>query len=252
MSNGWDAGANSADWDPDVAAGGGGSAADSGYPETKDDGTGTGTGEPVDPWQGSGRNGGLPSEQAVTQGPASEPSAVVVASAAVGGGVGGGGATASAPAIAGAPNGRRHTMAFEIARVERSGKSVPPSLQKAERVWELSRPRYVESSDDSAGGARRVRVPPGKERRDAVPYSVWGTGFAQMGDFGLDVGMYFVTISQLAGAVLFYAALCIVAMVHFSSDGYSGAQVRRLPFGGPLVFCAPNEGQRDSKQCGVM
>lgn len=46
-----------------------------------------------------------------------------------------------------------------------------------------------------------------------------------MGDFGLDVGMYFVTIAQLTGAILVYAALSVVAMVHFSSDRYSAEQV---------------------------
>lgn len=137
---------------------------------------------------------------------------------------------------------RRNSMAFEIARVERAGRTLPPAnLQKATRVWELSRPRYVEESSDhgpsgsggggggeGGGGAGRrgVRVPPGQENADAVPYGVWKTSWAQMGDFGLDVGMYFVTLAQLVGAVLVYAALCIVAMVHFSSDQYSGQQVR--------------------------
>lgn len=134
---------------------------------------------------------------------------------------------------------RRNSMAFEIARIERAGRTLPPAnLQKAKRVWELSRPRYVEETSEhgptvggSGGGAggrvgkRGVRVPPGQENRDAVPYKVWRTSWAQMGDFGLDVGMYFVTLAQLVGAVLVYAALCVVAMVHFSSDQYSGQQV---------------------------
>jgi len=71
-----------------------------------------------------------------------------------------------------------------------------------------------------------VRVPPGQESRDAVPYGVWSTSWAQMNDFGLDVGMYFVTLAQLVVGVLVYAALSVVAMIHFSSDQYSGQQVR--------------------------
>lgn len=136
---------------------------------------------------------------------------------------------------------RRNSMAFEIARVERAGRTPPANLQKAMRVWELSRPRYVEENSEHGpagsagggggggagrgGGKRGVRVPPGQENRDAVPYGVWKTSWAQMGDFGLDVGMYFVTLAQLVGAVLVYAALCVVAMVHFSSDEYSDQQV---------------------------
>ncbi|CAN0538760.1 unnamed protein product, partial [Scytosiphon promiscuus] len=58
-----------------------------------------------------------------------------------------------------------------------------------------------------------------------VPYRVGGPSWAQMGDFGLDVGMYFVTFAQLMGGVLVYAALSIVAMVHFSSEEYSDKQV---------------------------
>lgn len=233
----WDAEAGVAKWTPEDANGAA-AAASSGYPETKDGGAGE---EEEDKstvpnnninWQGSVGGEGAPvpqSEQAVTQGPVSESSGMVVARAArdaigVTGGAfpSGGGPSASAP-----PNGRRHTMAFEIARVERSGKTVPrPAAHKAQRVWELSRPRYVATAESGSWGGRRLRVPPGKESRDAVAYGVWSTSWAQMGDFGLDVGMYFVTISQLIGASLVYAALCIVAMLHFSSERYSAAQVR--------------------------
>lgn len=205
----WDAEVGSANWGP-RDAGAPSSAVGSGYPETKDEGAGVGDtieGEPAPNWQGA-----VPSEQANTQGPPSEPSAVVIAPAH--GGLGG---------AKGAPSSRRHTMAFEIARVERAGKSTPPNPQKSKHVWDLSRPRYVERTDQTG---RRVRVLPGQEHRDAVPYRVWGTSWAQMGDFGLDVGMYFVTMAQLMVAVLVYAGLCIVAMVHFSSEQYSGAQVR--------------------------
>lgn len=205
----WDAEVGSANWGP-RDAGAPSSAVGSGYPETKDEGAGVGDtseGVAAPNWQGA-----VPSEQANTQGPPSEPSAVVITPAQ--GGLGG---------TKGAPNSRRHTMAFEIARVERAGKSTPPNPQKAKHVWDLSRPRYVERTDQIG---RRVRVLPGQEHRDAVPYEVWRTSWAQMGDFGLDVGMYFVTMAQLMGAVLVYAALCIVAMIHFSSDQYSTSQVR--------------------------
>lgn len=137
---------------------------------------------------------------------------------------------------------RRNSMAFEIARMEREGRTAPPANpQKARRVWELSRPRYVEEGSDHGpssgrgrGSRRRVRVPPGQESRGAVPYGVWSTSWAQMGDFGLDVGMYFVTLAQLVGAVLVYAALCVVAIVHFSSEQYSGRQVSSLVHALPL------------------
>lgn len=247
MSAAWDAEVEAGnDWvQPDgpgqAAASGGpaavsgemdeGSAAGSGYPETKDDGAGMGESER---WQ-SGQVGLVPaSEQAVTQGPASEPSAIILTggreiggSGAIAGGLSGAGEASAKATAGGTLNGRRQSMAFEIARVERAGKSSPPNILKARRVWELSRPRYVEERSNAVGerGGRRVRVPPGLERRDAVPYGVWGTSWAQMGDFGLDVGMYFVTIAQLIGAVLVYAALCIVAMVHFSSQQYSEGQV---------------------------
>ncbi|CAM9767689.1 unnamed protein product, partial [Ectocarpus sp. 8 AP-2014] len=92
------------------------------------------------------------------------------------------------------------------------------------------------------GGKRRARLPPGQENKDAVPYGVWSTSWAQMGDFGLDVGMYFVTLAQLVGAVLVYAALCVVAMVHFSSENYSGQQAGvRADLRGSAVCTASQE-----------
>lgn len=193
------------------------SAAESGYfPETKDNGDGATT-ENGDVVGGGGRWAPFqPSEQAVTQGPGSESSAVVVATVDQDAGASGGGVNSL----------KRHSMAFEIARVERArsrSKSSTPNPLRATHVWSLSRPRYVERSDQPG---RKIRLLPGQEHRDAVPYGVWSTSWAQMGDFGLDVGMYFVTVGQLIGAVLVYAALCIVAMVHFSSDEYSGEQVR--------------------------
>lgn len=228
------------DWDPSSHAGGE-SQAGSGYPETKDNGM-------DDTGNLFGNDLASKSEQAMTQqgDRASEPSAVVVGGAAAA--AAGGGRDASGGFATNGTNGtaypsatttlakRRNSMAFEIARMERAGKTLPPAnAQKARRVWELSRPRYVEEASDhspSIGGSgggrgvkRRVRVPPGVESRDAVPYGVWSTSWAQMGDFGLDVGMYFVTLAQLVGAVLVYAALCVVAIVHFSSEQYSGPQV---------------------------
>lgn len=203
------------------------SAGESGYfPETKDNVGDEATTENGDIVGGGGRWAPFqPSEQAVTQGPGSEQSAVMVAT---------GVDPAAAVAPGTAPGGRsavnslkRHSMAFEMARIERArsrGKIPPPNPLRAAHTWSLSRPRYVERSDEPG---QRVRLLPGQEHRDAVPYSVWGTGWAQMSDFGLDVGMYFVTIVQLTGVILVYAALCVVAMVHFSSDGYSGGQVRR-------------------------
>lgn len=213
------------DWDP-ASGVGVESATGSGYPETKDNGTDA---------AGNlfGNDLASKSEQALTQEGA--PSAVIIGAS--------GGAFAthvsgeypSATATATVSK-RRNSMAFEIARMERAGKTLPPANpQKARRVWELSRPRYVEASDHApttveggggrGGAKRRLRVLPGVESREAVPYGVWGTSWAQMGDFGLDVGMYFVTLAQLVGAVLVYAALCVVAMVHFSSEEYSGPQV---------------------------
>lgn len=196
------------------------------FPETKDNVGDEATTENGDVVGGGGRWAPFqPSEQAVTQGPGSEQSAVMVATgvdptAAV--------ASGTAPGGRSAVNSlKRHSMAFEMARIERArnrGKMPAPNPQRAAHAWSLSRPRYVERSDEPG---QRVRLLPGQEHRDAVPYSVWRTGWAQMSDFGLDVGMYFVTIVQLTGVVLVYAALCVVAMVHFSSDGYSGGQVRR-------------------------
>eukprot|EP00752_Nemacystus_decipiens_P005744 g5197.t1 len=229
------------DWNPASAAGMGGnepSQAGSGYPETKDNGM-------DDTGHLFGNDLASKSEQAMTQqgDRTSEPAAVVVGSlAAPAAGRGNSGAFATNasggtayPSATTTLAKRRNSMAFEIARMERAGKTLPPANpQKARRVWELSRPRYVEEASDhgpSIGGSgggrgakRRVRVPPGVESRDAVPYGVWSTSWAQMGDFGLDVGMYFVTLAQLVGAVLVYAALCVVAMVHFSSEQYSGPQ----------------------------
>lgn len=232
-------------WDPapHSGVGGGESLAGSGYPETKDNGM-------DDTGNLFGNDLASKSEQAMTQqgDRASEPSAVVVgslAAPAAGRGASGGFATnvsggTAYPSATTTLTKRRNSMAFEIARMERAGKTLPPANpQKARRVWELSRPRYEEASDHaptvggsgSGGGGgrgakRRVRVPPGVESRDAMPYGVWSTSWAQMGDFGLDVGMYFVTLAQLVGAVLVYAALCVVAIVHFTSEQYSGPQVR--------------------------
>ena len=239
----WDAEAGSANWQSRNVVNGD-SAAGSGFPETKDDRSGTLGGEEesageANDWRDSRAPRGLPeSEQAMTQGPVSEPSPVVIAgkSGAVsdstrdGGGGGAAGSASGTAAPASATSGvngvRRHAMAFEIARVERFGETFPPaSLEKAKRVWDLSRPRYSETAEPETGGMRRIRVPPGKECAGAVPYGVWSTSWAQMGDFGLDIGMYFVTIAQLIGAVLVYAALCIVAIIHFSSENYSN-QVR--------------------------
>lgn len=208
--SGWDAEVEPAKWNPpDVGASD--SAGGSGYPETKDE-SGGGNGEPQ-AWQGAGGNGHP-----------SGDSTVISAPAAGGGGSGVGGFIQPLSGDGGR-NGRRHTMAFEIARVERSGKTTPPNPHLAKRVWELSRPRYIETLDGTSDVKRRLHVPPGKESQGAVPYRVWGTSWAQMGDFGLDVGMYFVTFAQLMGAVLVYAALSIVAMVHFSSEEYSDKQV---------------------------
>lgn len=235
------------DWDPASRRSGGiggESLAGSGYPETKDNGI-------DDTGNLFGNDLASKSEQAITQqgDRASEPSAVVIAApaAAARRGASGGFATnvtsgTAYPSATTTLANRRNSMAFEIARMERAGKTLPPANpQKARQTWELSRPRYVEEASDHApttsigggggggrgGGAkRRVRVPPGVASRDAVPYGVWSTSWAQMGDFGLDVGMYFVTLAQLVGAVLVYAALCVVAMVHFSSEQYSGPQVR--------------------------
>lgn len=222
-------------WDPASQSGAGfdsGAGGSSSYPETKDNGTDAAAdlfGNDLPPQ----------SEQARTQ--QGDP-AMVIASIApqhVSNGGGGGGFGTIGTNGTAFPSGstmvakRRNSMAFEIARMEREGRTAPPANpQKAQRVWELSRPRYVEegsehgpSSSGGRGGTRRVRVPPGQENRSAVPYGVWSTSWAQMGDFGLDVGMYFVTLAQLVGAVLVYAALCVVAMVHFSSEQYSGQQV---------------------------
>ncbi len=229
------------EWDPasQPEDGAGNSTAGSGYPETKDNGT-------EDAAHLFGNDLASKSEQALTQqgDGASQPPAVIVGpvSATTNGGAGGGGAggfgtngTAYASGSSTLTK-RRNSMAFEIARMERAGKTLPPaSLAKAQRAWELSRPRYVEEASDhdnsiggssgGRGGKRRVRVPPGQESRDAVPYGVWSTSWAQMGDFGLDVGMYFVTLAQLVIAVLIYAGLAVVAMIHFSSEQYSGQQV---------------------------
>ena len=231
---------SSAVWDAGEAAGagdeaagtaashaGGESQAGSGYPETKDNGM-------DDTGNLFGNDLASKSEQAMTQ-----------QGAASGRGASGGFDTnvtngTAYPSATTTLAKRRNSMAFEIARMERAGKTLPPAnAQQARRVWDLSRPRYVEEASDHApaigggggrgGGKRRVRVPPGVERGDAVPYGVWSTSWAQMGDFGLDVGMYFVTLAQLVGAVLVYAALCVVAIVHFSSDQYSGPQVGLLP-----------------------
>lgn len=194
------------------------SATGSDYPETKDagDGATTETGDGLGVVAGGRWAPFQPSEQAVTQGPASEPSVVMITKDADHGVTG---MTASGRQ-------RRHTMAFEIARVERArsrSKVSPPNPLRAGHIWFLSRPRFVERSDQPG---RRIRLLPGQEHRDAVPYGVWGTSWAQMGDFGLDVGLYFVTMAQLTGAALVYAALSVVAMVHFSSEEYSGKQVR--------------------------
>lgn len=226
-------------WDPAPHAGvvgGAESAVGSGYPETKDNGM-------DDTGNLFGNDLASKSEQAITQqgDRASEPSAVVIAAAAGGRGASGGFATnvtsgTAYPSASTTLAKRRNSMAFEIARMERAGKTLPPAnSQKARRAWELSRPRYVEEASDHSptiggsgggrGAKRRVCVSPGVESRDAVPYGVWSTSWAQMGDFGLDVGMYFVTLAQLVGAVLVYAALCVVAIVHFSSEEYSGPQV---------------------------
>lgn len=203
--NGWDTEVGSGKWGRD-----GTSAAGSGYPEKKDEaGTETEEGGSIN-WPP------VPSEQARTQGPVSEPSAVVMARPSS--------ATATA-VLTGPANSRRPSMAFEIARVERAGKISPPNPARAVLVWSLSRPRYIERLEQPG---RRVRLLPGQEHPDAIPYSAWRTSWAQMSDFGLDVGMYFVTIAQLTGATLVYAALCVVAMVHFSSKQYSGDQVRTL------------------------
>ena len=208
--SGWDAEVGPAKWNPpDVGASD--SAGGSGYPETKDE-SGGGNGEPQ-AWQGAGGTGHP-----------SGDSTVISAPAAGGGGNGVGGFIQPLSGDGGR-NGRRHTMAFEIARVERSGKTTPPNPHLAKRVWELSRPRYIETLDAASDVKRRVHIPPGKESQGAVPYRVWGTSWAHMGDFGLDVGMYFVTFAQLMGAVLVYALLSIVAMVHFSSEEYSDKQV---------------------------
>lgn len=199
----WDAEVGSANWRREGESAGG-----SGYPEKKDEaGTETEEGASIN-WPP------VPSEQAVTQGPGSEPSAIVMAKA----------TAAAAPATAPVPatSNRRPSMAFEIARVERTGKLSPPNRAKAAQAWALSRPRYIERPEQPG---RRFRLLPGQDHRDAIPYGVWGTSWAQMGDFGLDVGMYFVTIAQLTGATLVYAALSVVAMVHFSSEQYSGRQV---------------------------
>lgn len=238
----WDAEAGGANWEPPNGVAGE-PAAVSNFPETKDDRAGMmikgeeSARQDNNDWQDSREAGVLPeNEQAVTQDRVSEPSAVVITAKAGGsykdggggGGPGGSGlGTAAPPSATSGVNGvRRHPMAFEIARVERFGETFPPaSLEKAKRVWDLSRPRYVETSESERGGSRRVRVPPGKECESAVPYGVRSTSWAQMGDFGLDIGMYFVTIAQLIGAVLVYAALCIVTIMYFSSDGYSGGQV---------------------------
>ena len=223
------------------------STAGSGYPETKDNGT-------EDAAQLFGNDLASKSVQGLGGGgddPAALP-AVVLGPAGGAGGAGPYGTNASNGGTAypsgSYPSGvsstltkRRNSMAFEIARMERAGKTLPPAnLAKARRAWELSRPRYVEETSDrgggsnsigggrGAGGKRRVRVPPGQESRDAVPYGVWGTSWAQMGDFGLDIGMYFVSLAQLIVVFLVYAALSVVAMIHFSSDQYSGAQVGGL------------------------
>ena len=240
------------DWDPASHAGMGGaeSQAGSGYPETKDNGM-------DDTGNLFGNDLASKSEQAMTQqgDRTSEPSAVVIGSLAapVAGRGNSGGFVTNVTSGTAYPSAtttlakRRNSMAFEIARMERAGKTLPPANPlKARRVWELSRPRYVEEASDHAptiggsgggrGAKRRVRVPPGVESRDATPYRVWSTSWAQMGDFGLDVGMYFVTLAQLVGAVLVYAALCVVAIVHFSSEQYSGPQVCVYPMYACGVF----------------
>lgn len=191
-SSAWDAEIAPAKWAGGVGGGESPAAGDASgvYPgaETKDE-----------PWQSSG--------QAATQQGAQEP---------------------EPPRALPPPSAKRHhSMAFEIARVERSGKRYSlPNLQRALHAWSLSRPRYVERPDQPR--RRRIRLEPGQEHRDAVPYEAWTTSWAQMGDFGLDVGMYFVTMAQLIGATLVYAALCVVAMVHFASEQYSGRQVSHL------------------------
>lgn len=223
-SPGWEPeGNNAGGAQTDLVANDAASGVESGYfAETKDNGDGATT-ENGDVVGGGGRWAPFqPSEQAVTQGPGSESSAVVVATVdqeEVG--------LADAGAV-GVNSLKRHSMAFEIARLERArsrSKSTAPNPVRSTHVWSLSRPRYVERSDQPG---RRIRLLPGQEHREAVPYGVWSTSWAQMGDFGLDVGMYFVTIAQLIGTVLVYAALCIVAMVHFSSNDYSGEQVRAM------------------------
>lgn len=215
----WDA--ESGNWGPSGdGAGGGAPTSGPGYAETKEGGGATtvdGDGANVVNWPS------VPSEKAMTQGPASEPSAVPTATP--GDGAAEGAAHAYHARAAMTAHRHRHTMAFEIARLERAGKASPPNPQRAAHVWALSRPRYVERPDQPG---RRMRLLPGEEHRDAVPYGVWNTSWAQMGDFGLDVGMYFVTIAQLTGATLVYAALSVVAMVHFSSEQYSGKQVRHI------------------------
>ncbi|CBJ32197.1 conserved unknown protein [Ectocarpus siliculosus] len=244
-------------WEPASQAGIGGgvdSAGGSGYPETKDNG------------EDAAANlfgNDIPDEDGGTGG---DGPAIVIASippAAADGVVGRGGGLGTRGSAAGTAfasgtstlTKRRNSMAFEIARVERAGKAVLANPEKAKRAWELSRPRFVEESSvhgpamggsGGGGGGRegktRARLPPGQENRNAVPYGVWSTSWAQMGDFGLDVGMYFVTLAQLVGAVLVYAALCVVAMVHFSSENYSGQQAGvRADLRGSAVCTASKE-----------
>ncbi|CAM9879053.1 unnamed protein product [Ectocarpus sp. 4 AP-2014] len=244
-------------WEPTSQAGIGGgidSAGGSGYPEKKDnseDAAANLFGNDI-PDEDGGPGGGDPAVVI-----ASIPTAA--ADGVVGRGVGlGTRGSAAGTAFASGTSTltkRRNSMAFEIARVERAGKAALANPEKAKRAWELSRPRFVEESSvhgpamgGSGGGgggragSRRARLPPGQENRDAVPYGVWSTSWAQMGDFGLDVGMYFVTLAQLVGAVLVYAALCVVAMVHFSSENYSGQQAGvRADLRGSAVCTASKE-----------
>ncbi|CAN0231387.1 unnamed protein product, partial [Ectocarpus fasciculatus] len=128
-------------WEPASQAGisgGVGSAGGSGYPETKDNGEDAAAnlfGNDI-PDQQDGETAGGP--------------AVVIASIAPAGG-GGLGTRDSAAGTAFASGTstltkRRNSMAFEIARVERAGKAALANPEKGRRVWELSRPRFVEES----------------------------------------------------------------------------------------------------------
>jgi len=71
-------------------------------------------------------------------------------------------------------------------------------------------------------GAKMQRLEPGNPGGQL--YSVWKTPVWELGDFGLGVGLYFITRMTFAAVVFLAAILNLYSYQYYRSDAYSGGQ----------------------------